>query len=137
MEFRGGELEVEEPQARPYGEATRGEWMRSRFSSLGLEEVQTDDLGNVFGFLQKDFSQPAVGVSAHLDTVFPMGTRLETREEGPRLYGPGISDNAAGIVAGLAVASSLKRAQLHLAANIVFIANLVAEAQGNPRAILP
>jgi len=133
MEFRRWQREVAETPAPPFGEATRGEWLRSRFSSLGLEEVQTDDLGNVFGFLQKDFSQPAVGVSAHLDTVFPMGTRLETREEGTRLYGPGISDNAAGIVAVLAVASALKRAQLHLAANIVFIGNVGEEGEGNLR----
>jgi hypothetical protein len=46
---------------------------------------------------------------AHLDTVFPQGTALQTREEANRLFGPGISDNAAGVTALLAVATALKR----------------------------
>ena len=133
MEFRRWQREVAEIPAPPFGEAARSEWLRCRFASLGLEEVQRDELGNVFGLLHADLSQPMVGVSAHLDTVFPLGTRLETHEDGTRLYGAGISDNAAGIVALLAVASALKRAQLRLAANIVFIGNVGEEGEGNLR----
>src|SRR5471030_1594498 len=72
-------------------------------------------------------------MSAHLDTVFPMGTKLETREEGNRLFGPGISDNAAGVVAILALASALKRSDLRLSTNIVFIGNVGEEGEGNLR----
>ena len=133
MEFRRWQREVAEIPAPPFGEAARSEWLRCRFASLGLEEVQRDELGNVFGLLHPDLSQPMVGVSAHLDTVFPLGTRLETHEDGTRLYGAGISDNAAGIVALLAVASALKRAQLRPAANIVFIGNVGEEGEGNLR----
>jgi acetylornithine deacetylase/succinyl-diaminopimelate desuccinylase-like protein len=100
---------------------------------LGLEDVKTDELGNVFGLLQKGDSQAGIGVSAHLDTVFPLGTRLETSEEGNRLYGPGISDNAAGIVAMLAVISSIRRAQLPTCRNVVFIGNVGEEGEGNLR----
>ena len=133
MEVRRWQREVAEIPAPPFGEAARSEWLRCRFASLGLEEVQRDELGNVFGLLHPDLSQPMVGVSAHLDTVFPLGTRLETHEDGTRLYGAGISDNAAGIVALLAVASALKRAQLRPAANIVFIGNVGEEGEGNLR----
>ena len=133
MEFRRWQREVAEIPAPPFGEAARGEWLRCRFASLGLEEVQRDDLGNVLGLLHPYTSQPMIGVSAHLDTVFPLGTHLETHEDGARLYGSGISDNAAGIVALLAVASALKRAQLHPAANIVFIGNVGEEGEGNLR----
>jgi len=132
MEFQRWQREVAEIPAPPFGEAARCEWLRCRFASLGLEEVQRDELGNVFGLLHPDLSQPMVGVSAHLDTVFPLGTRLETHEDGTRLYGAGISDNA-GIVALLAVASALKRAQLRPAANIVFIGNVGEEGEGNLR----
>src|SRR5215472_17276635 len=133
MEFRRRQREVAEIPAPPFGEAARSEWLRCRFASLGLEEVQRDELGNVFGLLHPDLSQPMVGVSAHLDTVFPLGTRLETHEDGTRLYGAGISDNAAGIVALLAVASALKRAQLRPGANVVFIGNVGEEGEGNLR----
>jgi tripeptide aminopeptidase len=133
MEFRRWQRELAEIAAPPFGEAARSEWLRRRFSSLGLENVHADELGNVFGLLQKDATRPLVGVSAHLDTVFPLGTRLETREEGTRLYGPGISDNAAGVVALLAVASALKRANLSPSAHVVFIGNVGEEGEGNLR----
>src|SRR5262249_52678978 len=116
------------------GENPRSAWLQERFSSLELANVHADDVGNVFGLTgENPDSEPLIGASAHLDTVFPLGTRLETREEGTRLYGPGISDNAAGMVALLAVASALKRAQLELATNIVFIGNVGEEGEGNLR----
>ncbi len=133
MEFRRWQRELAEVPAPPFGEAARSEWLRGRFSSLGLEDVHADEVGNVFGLLHQDAKQPLIAVSAHMDTVFPMGTRLETREEGNRLYGPGISDNAAGVVALLAIASALKRTQLQTAANIVFIGNVGEEGEGNLR----
>lgn len=133
MEFRRWQRELAEIPAPPFGEAARSEWLRQRFSSLGLEEVHADELGNVFGLLRKDDAQPLLGVSAHLDTVFPLGTRLETREEGSRLIGPGVSDNAAGVVAILAMASAVNRAQLSLATNVVFIGNVGEEGEGNLR----
>src|SRR5437899_658879 len=112
QEFRRWQREIAEVPAPPFGEAARSTWLREKFSALGLEDVHLDDLGNVFGLFEASSAGPHVGVSAHLDTVFPTGTRLDTREEGNRLYGPGISDNAAGVVALLAVASALKRSQL-------------------------
>ncbi|HEY6306511.1 MAG TPA: M20/M25/M40 family metallo-hydrolase [Candidatus Angelobacter sp.] len=133
MEFRRWQRELAEIPAPPFGEAARSEWLRQRFSSLELDEAQCDELGNVFGLLHRDDAQSLVGVSAHLDTVFPLGTRLETREEGTRLHGPGISDNAAGVVALLAVASALKRSQLRLGGNVVFIGNVGEEGEGNLR----
>jgi tripeptide aminopeptidase len=133
MEFRRWQRELAEIPAPPFGEAARSEWLCQRFSSLGLEEAHCDELGNVFGLLHRDDAHSLVGVSAHLDTVFPLGTRLETREEGTRLYGPGISDNAAGVVALLAVAAALQHSQLRLGGNVVFIGNVGEEGEGNLR----
>jgi tripeptide aminopeptidase len=133
MEFRRWQRELAEIPAPPFGEAARSEWLRQRFSSLGLADVHADELGNVFGCLHAGETQSVVGISAHLDTVFPSGTRLETREEGNRLHGPGISDNAAGVVATLAIASALKRTELRLGCNVVFIGNVGEEGEGNLR----
>src|SRR5258708_30141242 len=112
MEFRRWQRELAEVPAPPFGEAARSEWLRGRFSSLGLEDVHADEVGNVFGLLHQDPKQPLTAVSAHLDTAFPRGTRLETRAEDSRLYGAGSSDNAAGGRALLAMASALKRGRL-------------------------
>lgn len=133
MEFRRWQRELTEIPAPPFGEAARSEWLRKRFTLLGLENVQVDDLGNVLGFLHSKPSAPLIGISAHLDTVFPEGTALKTREEASTLYGPGISDNAAGVTALLAVAQALKRAQLKPATNILFIGNVGEEGEGNLR----
>ena len=132
MEFRRWQRELTEIPAPPFGEAARSEWLLQRFTALGLESVQRDNLGNVLGFLHNT-SAPLIGISAHLDTVFPQGTALQTREEGNRLYGPGISDNAAGVTALLAVAHALKRTQLKPATNILFIGNVGEEGEGNLR----
>ena len=133
MEFRRWQRELAEIPAPPFGEAARSEWLRQRFTALGLEDVQVDELGNVLGMLQSKRTAPMIGISAHLDTVFPQGTALQTREEANRLFGPGISDNAAGVIALLAVATALKRAQLQPATNIVFIGNVGEEGEGNLR----
>lgn len=133
MEFRRWQRELTEIPSPPFGEAARSEWLRQRFTALGLEDVQVDELGNVMGLLLREPAAPLIGVSAHLDTVFPHGTALKTREEGSRLYGPGISDNAAGVTALLAMATVLKRAGFKLATNIVFIGNVGEEGEGNLR----
>ncbi|MCU1219861.1 MAG: peptidase [Candidatus Angelobacter sp.] len=133
MEFRRWQRELTEIPAPPFGEAARSEWLRERFTAIGLENVQVDDLGNVLGLLHKSPDAPLIGISAHLDTVFPQGTALQTREEANRLYGPGISDNAAGVTALLAVANALKRTQLKPATNILFIGNVGEEGEGNLR----
>ena len=133
MEFRRWQRELTEIPAPPFGEAARSEWLRQRFTALGLENVQRDDLGNVLGCLHYTPGAPLIGISAHLDTVFPQGTALQTREEANKLYGPGISDNAAGVTALLAVAHALQRTQLRLATNILFIGNVGEEGEGNLR----
>lgn len=133
MEFRRWQRELTEIPAPPFGEAARSLWLRQKFIALGLENVLLDELGNVLGLLYPDAEGPLLGVSAHLDTVFPQGTALETHEDANRLYGPGISDNAAGVIALLATVAAIKRAQLKPARNIVFIGNVGEEGEGNLR----
>lgn len=133
MEFRRWQRELTEIAAPPFGEAARSEWLRKKFAALGLEDVHVDELGNVLGLLYPGTQSPLIGISAHLDTVFPNGTALATRQEGNRLYGPGISDNAAGIIAVLAMAAAIQRTQLRPQTNILFIGNVGEEGEGNLR----
>jgi tripeptide aminopeptidase len=133
MEFRRWQMELANVAAPPFGEAARSEWLQKRFLALGLHYIKTDELGNVFGLFLGQQQPPFVAVSAHLDTVFPQGTPLGSREEGNKLYGPGISDNAAGVTAMLAVVSALQQARIHPATNIAFIGNVGEEGEGNLR----
>ncbi len=94
------QLEVTAIPAPPWGEAARSEWLRGRFEQLGLSEVHQDELGNVLGVLPgADPDSRFIALSAHLDTVFPAGTPISVVREGGKLYGPGISDNGAGVTA--------------------------------------
>jgi acetylornithine deacetylase/succinyl-diaminopimelate desuccinylase-like protein len=133
MEFRRWQMELAKVPAPPFGEAARSEWLRQRFVRMGLYHVRSDELGNVFGLLRESPQTPLIALSAHLDTVFPPGTPLDSREDGNKLHGPGISDNAAGVVAMLAVASALQQTGIEPLANVVFIGNVGEEGEGNLR----
>ena len=115
--FRSGEaqfalwqMEMSRIAAPPFGEAQRGAWLADRFRDLGLTDVQIDEVGNVFG-IRPGFGSRFVALSAHIDTVFPATTPLNIRQQGSKLYGPGVADNGAGITAMLAVANVLVRSE--------------------------
>src|ERR1700683_2573563 len=85
------QLEMARIPAPPFGEAARSAWLEERFRALGLTEVGTDEVGNVFGVhparqITKP-PKPYTALSAHIDTVFPAGTPLNLRQHGSRLYG--------------------------------------------------
>src|SRR5580704_9445776 len=106
-QFAHWQLEMARIPAPPFGEAARGAWLKERFDELDLEDVHIDEVGNVFG-LYPGVGKRYVSLSAHIDTVFPAGTPLNIRQQGSRLYGPGVSDNSAGLTALLALAAALK-----------------------------
>ncbi len=140
-QFAAWQLEMARIPAPPFGELARGEWLQERFRGLGLEEVCTDGVGNVFGIHQGQARQTArqsparqyTALSAHIDTVFPAGTPLNLRQQGNRLYGPGVSDNGAGTAALLAIAAALRATKVALAAPILFIGNVGEEGEGDLR----
>lgn len=126
------QLDLSAIPAPPFGEAKRAEWLGAGFKEAGLEQVRIDKVGNVVGLLSGS-ALPAVSVSAHMDTVFPVGTVVSPRQQGKKLYGPGISDNAAGVTALYALASACQRFNLPHAAPLLFIANVGEEGEGDLR----
>jgi tripeptide aminopeptidase len=118
--------------APPFGEAERSQWLSKEFGELGLAKVEVDVLGNVTGLIPGTSSE-VVSVSAHIDTVFPPGTQLNIRQEGRQLFGPGISDNAAGVAALLALAAAFRRLALPHSASLLFIGNVGEEGEGDLR----
>jgi acetylornithine deacetylase/succinyl-diaminopimelate desuccinylase-like protein len=137
--FRSGEsqfalwqMEATRVAAPPFGEAPRGAWLAERFRELGLVDVQVDEVGNVFG-VRPGYGSRFVALSAHIDTVFPAATPLHIRQQGSRLFGPGVADNGAGIAAMLAVASVLGSGRISHALPFVFIGNVGEEGEGDLR----
>jgi tripeptide aminopeptidase len=126
------QMEMARIPAPPFGESARGEWLAERFREVGLDDVRIDDVGNVFG-THPGFGKRHVALSAHIDTVFPANTPLNIRQQGSRLYGPGVSDNGAGVAAMLGIAALLRSARLRHAMPFVFIGNVGEEGEGDLR----
>jgi acetylornithine deacetylase/succinyl-diaminopimelate desuccinylase-like protein len=71
-----------------------------------------------------------------LDTVFPVGTNFNARQQGRKLHGPGVSDNSAGVTALLAAAAAATRFglfELSPSCSLLFIGNVGEEGEGDLR----
>jgi tripeptide aminopeptidase len=131
-QFALWQMEATRIAAPPFAEGARGAWLADRFRDLGLVDVHVDEVGNVFG-VRPARGDRFVALSAHIDTVFPAATPLNIRQQASRLYGPGVSDNGAGIAAILAVASVLASERMEHTLPIVFIGNVGEEGEGDLR----
>jgi tripeptide aminopeptidase len=131
-QFIHWQMEMARIPAPPFGESARAAWLAERFREAGLDDVRIDDVGNVFG-IHPGFGRRYVALSAHIDTVFPANTPLNLRQQGSRLYGPGVSDNGAGVTALLAIAALLHAVRVRHALPFVFIGNVGEEGEGDLR----
>ena len=122
-------------------EAQRGARAAELFREVGLRDVVTDEVGNVHGWLKGDEGRGTrdglapVVLAAHLDTVFGPEVQVAVERRGGRLEGPGISDNARGLAALVAVAEALVRARVNTARPILFVATVGEEGSGDLRGV--
>ena len=93
-------VQIQQIPSPTFEEGLRAKFIYDQFLSIGPAAISVDDPGNISVCLMGRGNKPPLVVSAHLDTVFPLGTALTcTRAEG-RISGPGIGDNSLGL-AGL------------------------------------
>src|SRR5881628_2011502 len=125
-------------------EAERAARVAELFREAGLREVRIDEAGNVSGWFSgnggkgkgEGAAAPApVVLSAHLDTVFGPDVDVSVERRGRRLEGPGISDNARGIAALVAVAEAVVTARVRTARPILFAATVGEEGSGDLRGV--
>lgn len=116
-------------------EGTRARYLGDRFENLGLLHTRMDEVGNLLSLLPAAIGPelPPLVVSAHLDTVFSTDTDLTPRHVGNRIYAPGITDNARGLAALLALARSLVEAQLRPRRPVWFVGTVGEEGNGDLR----
>ena len=123
--------------APTFAEAARAHAVREIFRNLGLEDPHLDNAGNVLALLPADTAKsslaqpPVLLLSAHLDTVFPLGTLCTPTEDGSRILAPGACDNGAGLSALLALAAALRFAAITPPVPLLFVANVGEEGEGN------
>jgi tripeptide aminopeptidase len=131
-EFARWQMDLARIPAPPFGEEERADWVGEQFRALGIKQVRKDRIGNVVA-LRPGRQDSVLSISAHLDTVFPANTPLIIRQQGAKLYGPGISDNAAGVTALLAIAAAMENFNLPHEATVLFIGNVGEEGEGDLR----
>src|SRR5438093_8739510 len=122
-------------------EGRRAAHVAELFREIGLCDVAVDDAGNVKGWLGRDGrrepgngSAPVV-LAAHLDTVFGAEVDVAGERRGQRLEGPGISDNARGLAALVAVAEAMVAARVPATRPVLFAATVGEEGSGDLRGV--
>jgi tripeptide aminopeptidase len=121
--------------APPFGESARAAALKRTFESVGLTNVRIDAAGNVLGERAGLAQHPHVILSAHLDTVFPEGTKVAPSQSGMVVRGPGISDDCRGLAVILAVARAMNTAGFQTAGRITFAGTVGEEGLGDLRGV--
>ena len=124
-----------EVEAPPFQEARRGQMFAQMLREAGLKNVRIDPEGNVIGERPGEQPRPNVVLSAHLDTVFPKGTAVKVRRDGPILHGPGIGDDCRGLVDVLGVARVLNKPGITTPGTITFVGTVGEEGLGDLRGV--
>ncbi|RPJ01921.1 MAG: M20/M25/M40 family metallo-hydrolase [Chloroflexi bacterium] len=125
-------ITIQQIPAPTFAEKQRAEFIRDSFVRLGLQDVELDDVYNVYGrWPGTDPDRPAVLVSAHTDTVFPQDADLAVRHEGEQVCGPGIGDNSLGVAGLLTLLKALHTHDLHPTADLWLAANSREEGLGD------
>ncbi len=116
--------------APTFMEQERAAWFAERFQELGWE-ASIDRAGNV---VAADGEGPYVAMTAHLDTVIAPRNKDEiAAQPDGRFYGPGVSDNGAGLAALLAVARAWRAGGSlpEMPRRLLLVANVGEEGEGN------
>jgi len=123
--------------APPFAEGPRAEHVAQAFRRQGLADVAIDAEGNVTALRRgsRGANGPLLVVCAHLDTVFPAGTDLAVQRSGVTLTAPGIGDDTLGLAALLAWARALDAAKVATRNDILFVASVGEEGQGDLRGV--
>ena len=125
-------LAIQQIPAPTFHEQQRAEFIRDRFARYPLQDVEMDDVHNVYGrWPGAEPTRPALMISAHTDTVFPADTDLTPRHEPDRIFGPGLGDNSLGVAALLALLDTFHRHDLRPARDVWLVANSREEGLGD------
>ncbi len=128
-------IRLTEIPAPPFGEAARGRAWADLVRAAGADSVWTDAEGNVLALRRGRTPGRTIVLSGHLDTVFPEETDVRVRQRGDTLFAPGIGDDTRGIVAVITVLRALEAADVHTAANVLFVATVGEEGLGDLRGV--
>ncbi len=126
-------IAIQQIAAPTFAEGPRAAFVGDQMQQIGLSDVATDAIGNVYGRSAGNAGGPGLLIAAHTDTVFPAETNLQVRHEGDRIYGPGIGDNSLGVAGLLHLAQAIVSQRIPHQGDIWFVANVGEEGLGDLR----
>ena len=112
-------------------EDQRAQFVYDWFKEHGAKDLYIDEMKNVvFEYGLEDYEDIVVFM-AHTDIVFPDLDPLLMREEGRKLYAPGIGDDTANLVNLMMAARYLIKNKVEPKCGLLIVANSCKEGLGN------
>jgi acetylornithine deacetylase/succinyl-diaminopimelate desuccinylase-like protein len=121
--------------APPFKEAARAQAYLRAFQAAGLKNARIDRVGNVLGERPGLAPTPHLVFTAHLDTVFPEDTKVNTSRAGAIIKGPGIGDDCRGLAVLLGVVRAMNAAAVQTPGSITFVGTVGEEGLGDLRGV--
>jgi len=126
-------IALTEIPAPPFKEGNRARAFMQLLKAHGLTSVEIDAEGNAMGIRKGVGNGPLIAIAAHLDTVFPEGTKIKVKKDGTRLLAPGIGDDTRGLAVLLGIIRALDNARIRTASDILFVGDVGEEGSGDLR----
>lgn len=121
--------------APPFGEQKKAEAFLKMLQASGLSDAKIDKEGNVVGIRKGVGKGPTLVVCAHLDTVFPIETKLKVELRDGKYYCPGITDDTRGLAVLLSWLRALNAANIQTVGDLIFVGSVGEEGNGDLRGI--
>jgi len=124
-------LAIQRIPAPTFFEADRARYVAAAFAEVGLRQIDSDTLHNVYGLLPGR-TRAALLVTAHTDTVFDSATVLDAvhRDDGT-ITAPGLGDNSIGVAALISLAQFVREQGFTLPCDVHFVATTREEGLGD------
>lgn len=116
--------------APTHHEAEKAKRFVEMLEAEGLTDCHIDEYGNAVGIRKGTGGGKTVLVEGHLDTVFPLDTKLEITREGEYIKCPGIVDDTRGLAAVLSTIRGLNAAGIETKGDIHFVGTVQEEGTG-------
>ncbi|MBR5521071.1 MAG: M20/M25/M40 family metallo-hydrolase [Oscillospiraceae bacterium] len=116
--------------APTHHEAEKAKRFMEMMMEEGLEDCHIDEYGNAVGIRKGTGGGKTVLVEGHLDTVFPLDTKLEIIREDGYIKCPGIVDDTRGLASVLSTIRALNAAGIQTKGDIHFVGTVQEEGTG-------
>lgn len=121
--------------APSHNEDKRVEFLLRELHGMGIDDAYSDEAKNVLVPMGCEGAGGITVYTAHTDVVFPDTTPLPVREEGGRLYAPGVGDDTANAAAMLTTIRFIKENGLRAKEPVLFVFDSCEEGLGNLKGV--